>query len=81
MEGLRVWSRAWYARFMQPPTIPSAAPACAEEQCSFIGQTFYSWLDPIVATGFRRPIAENDVPLRQYNRCTQSLQRMGRSGS
>ncbi|XP_077285788.1 multidrug resistance-associated protein 1-like [Arctopsyche grandis] len=34
---------------------------CPEHGCSFLSQIFYTWFDPLIRTGFKRPLINTDL--------------------
>ena len=61
-SSLKQWYVARRLASSVIPPIPTGLLPCAEEQCSAVGKLFFTWISPIVATGYKRTISEHDIP-------------------
>ncbi|OJD32507.1 abc transporter family protein [Diplodia corticola] len=69
---------SWYRR-LNPlnrgpvPPVPAERTVCPEHKAGFFSRLTFSWLTPIMAAGYRRPLETNDIWLVNPDRGLASL--------
>lgn len=67
----------WYYRIdplrRNPPPIPEERSVCREYNASFLSLLTFQWMNPLMTTGYKRPIELNDIWLVNPDRSTETM--------
>lgn len=70
--------RPWYYKFdplrrKTPPPVPTERTVCREYNANFFSLLIFQWINPLMTTGYKRPIELNDIWLVNPERASDLL--------
>ncbi|KAK6376355.1 uncharacterized protein PV06_06088 [Exophiala oligosperma] len=69
--------RRWYHRINPlrgtPPPVPEERTVCREYNASFLSLLTFQWMNPLMTTGYKRPIEVNDIWLVNPDRSSATM--------